>query len=94
MNSESHTCPSCGFAGLEEPPRRSPSSGGSYEICPSCGFEFGVTDDDRGFTYESWRARWIARGMPWESADIEPPPHGWDPRAQLANLTGTESGTS
>ena len=26
--------------------------GGSYEICPSCGFQFGVSDDDLGSTYE------------------------------------------
>jgi hypothetical protein len=57
-----YVCPVCGYPDLTEPPR-SPDGGGSYEICYSCGFEFGVTDDDLGFTYESWRSRWIERGI-------------------------------
>jgi hypothetical protein len=77
-----HMCPVCGFPNLDDPPR-SPSGGGSYEICPSCGFEFGVSDDDLGFTYDEWRERWIVHGMRWDSSDIEPPPDGWDPRKQL-----------
>jgi hypothetical protein len=81
-----YTCPACGYPELEEPPRSKVTGGGSYEICPSCGFEFGVTDDDRGYTYESWRGQWIARGMPWAHPDSDPPPNGWDPHAQLANL--------
>lgn len=65
-------CPVCGYPNLDEAPR-SPSNGGSYEICPSCGFEFGVSDDDLGFTYAEWRQRWIDFGMKW----------GWDPVRQL-----------
>lgn len=81
-----HTCPVCGYPALAEPPR-SRSGGGSYEICPSCGFEFGVTDDDRGFSYTAWRQRWVDSGMPWASEGIEPPPAGWDPGAQLRAVT-------
>ena len=77
-----HTCPVCGYPALAEPPR-SRSGGGSYEICPSCGFEFGVTDDDRGYSYVDWRRRWVDSGMPWASEGIEPPPADWDPSAQL-----------
>ena len=54
-----HTCPVCGFPKLKETPRTH-DGGGSYEICPSCGFQFGVSDDDRGFSYEQWRERWQA----------------------------------
>jgi len=78
-----YTCPVCGFPALTEPPR-SRSGGGSYEICPSCGFQFGVTDDDRHMTYAQWRERWRAGGMKWSS--LQKPPHGWDPAAQLAKL--------
>ena len=46
------TCPVCGYPELEEPPRSPRTGGGSYEICPSCGFQFGVTDDDKGVSYE------------------------------------------
>jgi hypothetical protein len=79
-----YTCPACGYPELTESPYG--RSGGSYEICPSCGFEFGVTDDDKGFTFESWRQRWIAMGMPWWAAAVEPAPQGWDPTHQLAAL--------
>lgn len=79
-----YTCLVCGYPDLEELPR-SNSTGGSYEICPSCGFQFGVSDDDRGFTYELWRREWISRGMLWESVGIERP-KDWDPVAQLRNL--------
>jgi hypothetical protein len=82
--SDHFTCPVCGYPDLSEQPRD--ESGGSYEICRSCGFEFGVTDDDRGYTYDAWRERWIALGMPWDSEGIEPPPPNWDPCAQLEQV--------
>jgi hypothetical protein len=78
-----HTCPICGFPELNEPPR-SRSGGGSYEICPSCGFQFGVTDDDQHITYAEWRERWRAGGMKWSSH--QKPPAGWDPATQLAQV--------
>ena len=78
-----YRCPVCGYLGLSEPPRTE-ESGASYEICPSCGFEFGVTDDDRGISYEQWRREWIAGGMKWWSR--RPRPAGWDPQAQLREL--------
>jgi hypothetical protein len=83
----SYTCPVCGYPGLAEEPR-SEEEGGSYEICSSCGFEFGYTDEDQGYTYESWRERWVAGGMPWRATGIEPPPPGWDPQRQLNDLLG------
>jgi hypothetical protein len=83
----SYTCPVCGWPGLSEPPRDA-DGGGSYEICWSCGFEFGVTDDDLGSSYASWREQWVQRGLPWDSAAIRPAPLGWDPRRQLADLLG------
>ncbi|MFN0068210.1 MAG: hypothetical protein ACKVYV_11295 [Limisphaerales bacterium] len=76
-----HRCPVCAFPGLETPPR-SGAGGGSYEICPCCGFQFGVTDDDRGITPAAWRVAWVRDGMPWRSKGI-PKPRGWDARKQL-----------
>lgn len=80
-------CPICGFPDLKEKPRNT-EGGGSYEICPSCGFQFGVTDDDRGNTYEEWRQKWIERGMPWDAEETAVPPRGWDPQKQLARIIG------
>lgn len=79
-----HVCPVCGYPGLFEPARAS-DGGGSYEYCSSCGFQFGVTDDDRGFSDAVWRSLWIADGMKWWDLD-EPAPPGWNPRAQLRNI--------
>jgi hypothetical protein len=76
-----YLCPVCGYPNLTELPR-SHDSGGSYEICPSCGFEFGVSDDDLGYTFQRWRQEWVQRGMPWSSIGIPPPPD-WDPVTQL-----------
>lgn len=75
----SFLCPSCGFPGLRESPRM-PSGGGSYEICPSCRFEFGYTDDDLGYTYESWRVEWANEGCPWRGVDSAP--SWWTPGKQ------------
>ena len=78
-------CPVCGFPGLVEP-ARAPSGEGSDEYCPSCDFQFGVTDDDRHFTDEAWREAWIKDGMPWRQARYEPPPDDWDPETHLREL--------
>ena len=82
-----HVCPVCGYPELEEVPR-SASGGGSYEICPSCGFQFGVDDDDKGITFEAWREKWKAKGSLWSSRGI-PAPKGWDAAAQLATVVKT-----
>ncbi|WP_206171040.1 hypothetical protein [Phragmitibacter flavus] len=77
-------CPVCGFANLKEPPRAA-SGGGSYEICPCCGFQFGVDDDDRGLTDEQAREAWVAKGMPWKSKSRKAP-EGWDAAEQVQNF--------
>jgi len=81
-------CPVCAYPKLAEPPR-SKSGGGSYEICPCCGFQFGVDDDDKGLTYAQWRQRWIADGAEWWSSKTKPPAN-WDAEKQLATLPKTK----
>ena len=70
-----YSCLVCAYPKLKEPPR-SPSGGGSYEICPACGYQYGVDDDDRGITPEQWRATWVKHGAKWTSVKIKPP-QGW-----------------
>jgi hypothetical protein len=77
-----YTCPVCGWPELHEAPRDS-EGGASFEICPSCGFEFGFDDDDQGLTYEAARAAWIEAGMQWWSTS-RPGPVDWDAAKQLA----------
>ena len=84
MKTASHTCPVCAYAKLKEAPRSS-SGGGSFEICPACGFQFGVSDDDDGISYEEWREDWLERGMEWSSIGIKKP-KGWDPQKALSSL--------
>jgi hypothetical protein len=80
------TCPVCGFDHLEEAPY-SVSGAGLFEICPCCGFQFGVTDDDMGISFHEWREGWIDQGMRWDSQGSKPPP-GWNPLEQLGKLQG------
>ena len=68
----SYTCLVCSYPKLKSPPH-SPSGGGSYEICPSCGYQYGVDDDDRGITPVEWRRTWIANGAHWSSQSIKAP---------------------
>jgi hypothetical protein len=78
-----YRCPVCGFLELHEPPYT--PCGGSYEICPACGYQFGVSDDDLGITAEDWRAAWISSGAKWSSKGIAEPVD-WDPSKLLAKL--------
>lgn len=58
----------------------------SYETCVSCGFEFGFHDGEKGFTYEGYRAQWIANGCQWYGK-VTIKPANWDPAQQLKNIT-------
>lgn len=79
-----YTCPVCGFDQLDEPAYTAAGEG-LFEICPSCGFQFGVTDDDLGIGFHEWRQAWIVKGMPWSSKG-RPAPAEWDPQEQLRRL--------
>jgi hypothetical protein len=89
MAEVTYTCPVCGFPSLTREPR-SIEGGGSYEWCPSCGFEFGFTDDDSGFTYAGWRELWIANGMLWASESFLARPRDWNPVEQLKRLLNAD----
>jgi hypothetical protein len=78
-----YTCPVCGFGDLLEPPYNA-SGRGSFEICPSCGFEFGYDDESEGISHEAHRASWLAGGAEWFDPDARP--QGWDLATQLARI--------
>jgi hypothetical protein len=80
-----HICPVCGYPKLNHPPYGGVLSP-SYDYCPACIFQFGVTDDDKGFTFEQWRKIWIDGGMVWDRLGHSSPPSGWDPKKQLENI--------
>ena len=73
-------CPVCGY-NMQDPPR-------DYNICPSCGTEFGVSDVDA--SVQELRAAWLKTGARWWS-DTECVPEGWNPASQLAEALLNES---
>jgi len=84
-----YVCPACGYDGLDEQPWTNASA--SYEICPSCGIQFGYDDfaggdpEARMDVYKEWRERWRGGGMHWWAPNPAPP--NWDPVAQLRRVT-------
>ncbi len=75
-------CPICHYAELYEPPYDA-SGYGSYEICPCCGFEFGLDEGlDRAAAFVAWREQWMRAGCPWFSS-VRTAPEGWDAFTQL-----------
>lgn len=68
-------CPVCGFV-MEDGPW-------DFNICPSCGTEFGV--DDRNATLEELRQEWIETGPTWQSTAI-PQPENWNPIIQFIDV--------
>ena len=75
-------CPVCGYSGLYEPAYSSTGKP-SFEICASCGTEFGYDDAKNGA--ETLREKWIAKGMTWHFSHRGPPPN-WNPARQLKEL--------
>jgi hypothetical protein len=66
-----HTSPGCGYANLAEPPYDK-TGGASFEICPSCGTEFGYHDASK--SHAELRKLWLAAGATWRSrAEVSPP---------------------
>jgi hypothetical protein len=69
-------CPVCGYL-MEDPPT-------DYNICPSCGTEFGYHDVNSSIA--ELRANWLRTGPQWWST-TDPCPLNWDPYIQLDNIT-------
>ena len=65
-------CPVCGYE-MADGPR-------SFNICPSCGTEFGLHDENSSI--EALRIWWLSTGPRWFSR-VVPQPEGWNPTIQL-----------
>lgn len=70
-----YVCPVCGFL-LQHPPE-------DFNICPSCGVEFGYETESRSFS--ELRDEWLRSGAQWASK-VHPIPSNWNAVKQLANL--------
>lgn len=74
VNIQMRDCPVCGY----------PLDVHDFNICPSCGTEFGI--DTVGHTYDELRRVWVDNGAPWSSA-ADPRPRNWNPWMQLINAS-------
>lgn len=72
LNTLGFPCPVCGYT-LNAPAV-------DFEICPSCGVEFGYSD--AGVSHASLRSEWISYGATWSSSVVHRPP-GWNAWRQL-----------
>lgn len=68
-------CLVCGYE-MEEGPR-------DYNICPSCGTEFGLYDVNSSIT--ALREVWLSTGPHWYSP-VVPEPARWNPIEQMSEL--------
>jgi hypothetical protein len=85
MKPRTNTCAVCGYHGLRFPQRRS-NGRPSRELCPSCGFHSGQTDDVDGHDPVQWRTQWVGEGMKWVS-ETTAKPDDWHPfRSMTAML--------
>jgi len=72
---DGYTCPVCGFTMGATP--------SDFNICPSCGTEFG--NDDCDWTIEQLRQAWIDTGAQWWSQN-QAAPDGWNSVEQLLRV--------
>ena len=85
---KNYICPVCGYSKLWFKPYTdySKPATGYLEYCPSCGFQFGVSDLAKGdWTWRNWRRKWIKKDMEWDNPEYETP-KDWDPKEQLKNI--------
>jgi hypothetical protein len=68
-------CPVCGFS-LE-------STASDFNICPSCGTEFGIDDVEHGVA--ELQKIWLLNGAQWASP-VDKKPKNWEPFKQLEKL--------
>ena len=79
-----HMCPVCGYEMVDGPR--------DYNICPSCGTEFGLHDVNS--TVDNLRKAWLATGPRWYSSVVTQPAN-WNPFSQVADaMRGGTSGSS
>jgi len=79
LSEEKFRCPVCGFPELSEPPYDKDGCS-SFDICPSCGTEFGYTDATK--PHSVLRRAWLNAGAHW-SSKVTAPPENWDAFEQL-----------
>ena len=85
QDDETYSCPVCGSPGFLEPPWDA-NGCASFDICDSCGIQFGYNDarrDVQDRIWARWRELWLANGKKplWPKPDFhdlvpDAPPYG------------------
>lgn len=84
-----NSCPVCEFDGLFEPAYDEEYGYPSDDICPCCGFQFGLHDyPEKIKGIKKWRENWILGGCQWHFKPDKPAE--WSPRPQLTNLVNLQ----
>ena len=78
-----YICPVCGYDELDQKPYDEKKRG-NFQICPCCGFQYGVDDDDKRISFDNYREKWIREGNSW--FDKEKRPKDWNLDKQLKNI--------
>lgn len=71
-----YPCPVCGYGQMTEPPE-------NYNICPSCGTEFGYHDLSK--SHRDLRNKWLADGAKWFSFATPQPDIYWNGFLQVTS---------
>lgn len=76
-------CPVCGYPNLDRPACDPDTQVPSFDICPSCGCEFGYYDATP-HAKEKYRRNWVQQGAPWFKPELKPVE--WSLKDQLAQI--------
>jgi hypothetical protein len=76
-------CPVCGYPNLDQPAWDPDTGSPSFDICPSCGCEFGY-QDATPTAKEKYRKNWVKQGAPWFKPELKPPE--WSLKDQLKQI--------
>ena len=68
---ETYICPVCGYPELDQPAWDPNTGSPSFDICPSCGCEFGYHDATLE-AKERYRRNWVQKGAPWFKPELKP----------------------
>lgn len=81
-----YKCPVCNCKSLYEPAYDERGIG-SDDICPCCGFQFGLHNFDYDSNEEAhniWRKKWIESGCVWRHPNYMP--KNWNLKEQLKEI--------
>ncbi len=84
-NLEKYLCPVCGFKSVSSFYDDNGEFSAVDDTCPSCGYQFGYTDLNSGYSFKEWRHKWISEGMVFKHLVVQMD-SDWDAKEQLEGI--------